>query len=229
MRFSFFSGMALIAALPLCAQTTAQTPEAVQADLKLANEKLGLPPRAAPTDYQAQGKAGEITIAAEFAGHSVPTPEGPLSDEEYVVVEAAFFGPAGAKLQLTEGDFSLRINGNKKVQPSDPYGMVVGSVKDPEWEPAEKHDANKTSFGGSSSAGTVGGAADGPPAPPKVPFEIQRKLSLRVRKASMPVGDRTLPEAGLLYFKYRGKEKGIHTLELIYSGAAGQATIPLHP
>jgi hypothetical protein len=45
----------------------------------------------------------------------------------------------------------------------------------------------------------------------------------------MPVGDRTLPEAGLLYFKYRGKEKGIHSLELIYSGAAGQATIPLHP
>jgi len=78
--------MALIAALRLCGQTPARTPESVQADLKLANEKLGIPPRAAPTDYQAQGKAGEITIAAEFAGHSVPTPEGPLSDEEYVVV-----------------------------------------------------------------------------------------------------------------------------------------------
>jgi hypothetical protein len=228
MRFSFFSGMALIAALRLCGQTPARTPESVQADLKLANEKLGLPPRAAPTDYQAQGKAGEITIAAEFAGHSVPTPEGPLSDEEYVVVEAAFFGPAGTKLQLTEGDFSLRINGNKKAQPSDPYGLVASTVKDPEWEPPEKHDGNKTSFG---SAGSGGVAADNgsPPTPSKVPFEIQRKLSLRVRKVSMPVGDRTLPEAGLLYFKYRGKEKGIHSLELIYSGAAGQATIPLHP
>jgi hypothetical protein len=224
MRFSFVYKMALIVALPLCGQTPVSD---AKADLKLANEKLGLPPRAAPTDYQAQGKAGEITIAAEFAGHSVPTPEGPLTDEEYVVVEAGFFGPPGAKLQLTEADFSLRINGNKKVQPSEPYGRVVDSVKDPEWTPPEKHE-NKTMIGGSSNAGTVGGD-NGAPTTPKVPFEVQRKLSLRVRKASMPVGDRTLPEAGLLYFKYRGKEKGIHSLELIYSGAAGQATIELHP
>src|SRR5580700_12339764 len=100
MRFSFVYKMALIATLPLCGQTPVSD---AKADLKLANEKLGLPPRAAPTDYQAQGKIGEITIGADFAGHSVPTPEGPLTDEEYVVVEAAFFGPAGARLQLTEG------------------------------------------------------------------------------------------------------------------------------
>jgi hypothetical protein len=224
MRFSFFPRMAFIAALPLCAQTPVSD---AKADLKLATEKLGLPPRAAPTDYQSQGKVGEITIAADFAGHSVPTPEGPLTDEEYVVVEAGFFGPPGATLQLTEGDFSIRINGSKKAQPSEPYGRVVDSVKDPDWVPPEKHE-NKTMIGGSSSAGSVGGAGD-PPATPKVPFEVQRKLSLRVRKASMPVGNRTLPEAGLLYFKYRGKEKGIHSLELIYSGAAGQATIELHP
>lgn len=213
--------MALVLALPLCGQTPVSD---AKADLKLATEKLGLPPRAAPTDYQAQGKAGEITIAAEFAGHSVPTPEGPLTDEEYVVVEAGLFGPPGAKLQLTEGDFSLRINGNKKAQPSEPYGRVVDSVKDPDWVPPEKHE-NKTMIGGSSNAG----GDNGPPTTPKVPFEVQRKLSLRVRKASMPVGNRTLPEAGLLYFRYRGKEKGIHSLELIYSGAAGQATIELHP
>jgi hypothetical protein len=224
MRFSFWSGIALIAALPLCGQT----PEGgLKPNEKPASDKLGLPPRAAPAEYQAQGKAGEITIAAEFAGHSVPTPDGPLSTEEYVVVEAGFFGAAGARLQLAQGDFSLRINGNKKSIPGDPYGLVVDSVKDPEWLPEVKQEkGGKTSFGG---GGRGGGGDSGPPTPPKVPFDVQRKLSLRVKKASMPEGERALPEAGLLYFKYRGKDKAIHSIELIYSGAAGQATLELHP
>ncbi len=218
MRFAFSISVLISAGL------FGQAPDASKAGDIKSNEKLGLPPRAAPSDYQAQGKAGEVTIAAEFAGHSVPTPEGPLSTEEYIVVEAGFFGAPGAKLQLTEGDFSMRINGNKKTTPSEPYGLVVSSVKDPDWEPPVKADKPKTSIG------SGGGAQDsGPPTPPKVPFEVQRKLSLRVRKASMPVGDRALPEAGLLYFKYRGKEKQIHSIELIYSGAAGQATLELHP
>ena len=34
------------------------------------DEAKGLPPRAAPGDYQAQAKAGEVTIAAEFVGGS---------------------------------------------------------------------------------------------------------------------------------------------------------------
>ncbi len=223
MRFSLLLRFAFIATLPVVCQTV---PEGGLKPNEKPAEKLGLPPRAAPTDYQAQGKAGEITIGAEFAGHSLPTPDGPLSAEEFVVVEAGFFGPQGAKLQLTETDFSLRINGNKKVLASEPYGVVVDNVKDPEWEPPEAPKQSKTSFGGSSGGG---GAADGPPTPPKVPFEVQRKLSMRVRRASMPVGDRTLPEAGLLYFKYRGKAKGIHSIELIYSGAAGSATLTLSP
>src|SRR3954454_9140676 len=61
----------------------------------------GIPPRSAPTDYQAQAKAGDITIAADFAGHSVPTPEATLSTDDYVVVEIAFFGPPGSKLKLS--------------------------------------------------------------------------------------------------------------------------------
>jgi hypothetical protein len=223
MRFSLLSRLALIAVLPVFAQTV---PEGGLKPNEKPPEKLGLPPRAAPTDYQAQGKAGEITIGAEFAGHSVPTPEGPLSTEDFIVVEAGFFGPQGAKLQIADGDFSLRINGNKKVTPSEPYGLVVDNVKDPEWVPPEAPKQSKTSFGGASGGG---GAADGPPTPPKVPFDVQRKLSFRVKRASMPVGDRTLPEAGLLYFKYRGKEKSIRSMELIYSGAAGPVTITLHP
>jgi hypothetical protein len=222
MRFLFSIAVVISAGL------FGQVPEGgLKPNEKPATDKLGLPPRVAPTEYQAQGKAGEITIGAEFAQHSVPTPEGPLSTEEYVVVEAGFFGAPGARLQLSPGDFSLRINGNKKTTPAEPYGLVVDSVKDPEWVPEVKQEkGGKTSFG---SGGRGGGGDSGPPTPPKVPFDVQRKLAIRVKKASMPEGDRALPEAGLLYFKYRGKEKSIHSLELIYSGPAGQATLELHP
>ena len=183
----------------------------------------GLPPRAAPTDYQSQGAAGSVTIGAEFAGHSVPTPEGPLNTEDFVVVEAALFG--SSKLTLSPGDFSLRINGAKKPTPAQPYGLVIESVKDPDWAPPKKDDKPKTSIGSSDR----GGGGNEPPAPVKIPIEVQRAVAQRVKKASLQEGERALPQAGLLYFPYRGKAKSIHSVELIYSGPAGSATLQLNP
>ena len=191
-------------------------------------ENKGLPPRVSPTDYQVQGKAGEITIAAEFDGHAVPVEEGsPLSAEEYVVVEAALYGPAGTKLTLSPGQFSLRINGKKQAVPSEPFEVVFKSLKDPEWIPPDTGDKkSKTSIGG----GGGGGAGDNSPPPtPKMPLELRRAMELKVRRAAMPEGDRPLPQAGLLFFSYRGKEKSISSLELIYQGPAGKATLNLTP
>ena len=68
-----------------------------------------------------------------------------------------------------------------------------------------------------------------PPAPVKVPIEVQRAMAKNVQKAVMPEGDRSLPQAGLIFFQYRGKEKGINSVELIYSGPAGKATLNLQP
>jgi hypothetical protein len=45
----------------------------------------------------------------------------------------------------------------------------------------------------------------------------------------MQEGDRPLPQAGLLFFLYHGKVENIRSLELIYSGAAGNATLTLQP
>ena len=191
-------------------------------------ENKGLPPRVSATDYQAQGKAGDITIGAEFDGHAVPVEEGsPLSAEECVVVEVAVYGPPGAKLTLSQEQFSLRINGKKQAQPSEPVEVAFKSLKDPEWIPPDTGDKkSKTSIGGGG-----GGAAgdNSPPPTPKMPIELRRAMELKVRRAAMPEGDRALPQAGLLFFSYRGKEKGISSLELIYQSPAGKATLNLTP
>ena len=191
-------------------------------------EAKGMPPRATPADYQAQAQAGAVTVAAEFKGHSVPTLQGTLSTEDYVVIEAGLFGSPGARIKLSSEDFSLRINGKKTPLPGQPYGLVVGSVKDPEWEPpVPAASKSKTSLGGGGRGEQ--GEANAPPAPVQIPIEVRRAMAQRVQKAALPEGDRTLPQAGLIFFQYRGKTQSIQSIELIYAGPAGKATLTLQP
>ena len=202
----------LFAALSLGAQTPdTQTKEA-----------LGMPPRTAPAEYQAQAKVGSVTIAAEFMGHAVPTPQATFSSEEYVAVETGVFGTPEARIKLAIEDFSLRINGKKAPLSSQPYELVFKSLKDPDWEPPAK-EKSKTSFG------TGGDKGDAAPAPVHMPIELRRVMEQRVQKASLPGGERALPQAGLIFFQFRGKTENIRSLELLYDGPAGKATLTLQP
>ncbi len=192
----------------------------------------GMPPRATPADYLSHARAGTVTVAAEFAGHSIPTLEGTtLSTEDYVVVEAGLFGPAGARIKLSIDDFALRINGRKTPYPALPYGLVAASAKDPEWEPPEKIEERKSKT--SVDAGQTGLANSGEPkaspTPIKIPIATQRAWAQRVQRVTLPEGDRALPQAGLLFFAYRGKREKIVSLELIYTGPSGKAIVPLQP
>jgi hypothetical protein len=212
----------LTAAICLCAQ--GQSTPSKDAPI----EAKGLPPRATPADYQAQVQAGTVTVAAEFKGHSVPTLQGTLSTEDYVVVETGLFGSPDARITLSSGDFALRINGKKTTLPSQPYGFVLGSLKDPEWEPpVPAASKSKTKVGGGGQGEQ--GDSNEPPAPVKIPIGVQRAMAQRVQKAALPEGDRTLPQAGLIFFQYRGKAQSIHSVELIYAGPAGKATLTLQP
>jgi len=185
-------------------------------------EVTGVPPRSTPADYPAHIQMGNVTIAAEFAGHSVPRPEDPLSTDDFVVVEAGVFGAPGAHITLAPDNFSLRIN-DKKPVPSQTFVVVASSLKDPEWVPPDQPKAKaKTSFGG-------GGGNDTTTLPPKVPIELRRSMMQYIEKNSLPEGDRSLPVAGLLFFPFHGKTQNIHSLELIYSGPAGKGTLPIQP
>ncbi len=222
MRFLSVLRLGLLAAA-VCLCGNAQTAPAKEAP----PEAKGMPPRATPGDYQSHAQAGSLTIAAEFAGHSVTTEENAYSNDDFVVVEVGLFGASGARATLSTSDFSLRVNGKKNVLPGQPYGVVFAALKDPGWAPPESADSKSSKNGLSTGGG--GGGSDPPPAPPKMPFELRRAMNLRVQKAALPEGDRPLPVAGLIFFSYRGQGKGIHSVELIYSGPAGKATLELQP
>jgi len=183
-----------------------------------------MPPRAAPTDYQARAKVGTVTIAADFQAHAVPTPEATFNDEDYVVVEVAFFGPPEARLKISIEDFALRINEKKTPLTSRPYGVVLSSLKDPSWEPPQSAESKSK-----TGINTGGNPQDSTPVVVKMPFPLQRAMEQKVQKVALPEGDRPLPQAGLVFFSYHGKEKGIHSVELTYSGPAGKALLRLTP
>jgi hypothetical protein len=223
LRNTFRFSMILAAALSLGAQEPAAPGNEARKEAQALPQ--GLPPRVAPTDYQAQAKAGTVTIAAEFTGHSVPTARGVLTTEDFVMVETGLYGPADARLQISLDDFSLRINGKKTPLRSEPFGLTLTSLKDPEWSPPDP--AASKSKGGLSTGGQ--GESSSPPPVVKIPVEVQRSMGLRTQKAALPLGDRPLPQAGLLFFRYRGKVQKIASLELLYEGPAGKATLKLHP
>jgi len=186
-------------------------------------DNKGILPRATPSDYLSQVKVGQYTLAAEFKGHSIPNDQGPLVSEEYVVVEVAFFGAPGAKLVLSPEHFSLRLNGKKNTIPSRHFGLVLGSVKDPEQEPTKAKSKSKTNIGGSERE------PGEPEAPVKIPLETQRAWAQRVQQAVLPEGERPLPQAGVVFFPHRGKTQGLRAVELVYNGPAGEASVALEP
>jgi hypothetical protein len=184
-------------------------------------EITGMPPRSVATDYAAHVQVGDFTLAADFAGHNVPRPEGPLMTDDYVVAEIAVYGPNGVKLNLSPDQFSLQIN-VRKPSPAVRFVVVASSLKDPEWVPPDQpKEKSKTSFGG--------GGQDPAPLPPKVPFELRRKMAQYIEVNSLPQGEHSLPKAGLLFFPYRSKTQSIHSMELIYNGPAGKGAMALQP
>jgi hypothetical protein len=231
MRFFFTFGT--IGLIGICLVAPEPTKEQASQEQQ-ASETRGMPARATAADYQGHADAGKVMIGAEFFQHSVPTPQGLLATEDFVVVEAGVFASKEARTTLSYQHFSLRINGKKNAQASEPYSVIFKSLKDPEWEPPEPaggtEKAGKTSIGSSGAGGIkAGGPGSDPPPVVHPPLKLQREWELRVKKEAFPEGDRALPQAGLLFFRYAGKASKISSLELIYDGPGGKASLSLNP
>lgn len=194
------------------------------------SETRGVPPRTSPADYQGHAAAGDITVAAEFMGHSILTPDGTTyTNEDYVAVETALYGPAGSRLTISGSDFTLRIYTKKMAPvPSQPYGVVFRSLKDPVWEDKVAVEQKEKKSGNGISTGGQG-QDNSPTPPPRMPLEMQRAMQQRVQNAALREGERALPVAGLIFFPYHGKTDHIRALEMVYTGPAGTATLTLQP
>jgi hypothetical protein len=208
------------AAVALCATLGAQTTSAP--DPPAARTHKGIPARASANDYIGHGKIGALTIGGDFDNHDIPTLESTLTAEDFVTVEVGFLGAPGARATISAADFSIRINGKKSPIPSEGFAALSRNLRDPSWIPPEQKEKQK-SRGGINT----GGEQDNTPPVIHIPPEMERSMRQQVGEAALPEGDRALPVAGLLFFKYSGQAKGIHEVELVYEGPAGKGSIKL--
>jgi hypothetical protein len=180
----------------------------------------GTRPGSNASAYEVQGALGDLTIGAEYLVHSVPGSSGYLIAENYLVVEAAFFGPRLRTIKLSQSDFELRV-ADKKTGALRTIG-----AQSPAFAP---------SFTAPQRApGDPGQRAPLPRPPTRVPTSvnnsgIDRDTTLpagrQIEQASLPVGEQELPVSGVLFFPFKGKTTSIKSLELIYTSPTGKLTL----
>jgi hypothetical protein len=206
----------------------------------------GLPPRASPLDYPAHAALDKnFTLAAENLLHTLPTANGSLVANDYLVIEAAAFGPVKERIDLAAGNFTLVITMGKNTSTvhADSSGSVAASIKFSDWtqRPGASLSGGVGDTGATIGTQTPAGHFPGdpsvrPPYPSPVPPQenpagIEREPAVpideRIQRASLPEGNSVAPVAGLLFFPFRGKTKSIKSLELVYDGPAGHVKLKL--
>jgi hypothetical protein len=193
--------------------------------------------RPSAADYPAHGDLEHgVKLGAEYLVHSVPTPGGTLVTNDYLAIDVGIFGPKNT-LTVRISQFTLRINGKTSISTQSP-GMVAGSIKYPEWSGRPTLTGNVGDIEISSRPSvehfpgdpTARGPRSRPTAPePESPPGTQKTRPMpvddQIQQSALPEGELLPPARGLLFFPYRGKTKAIKSLELLYDGPAGKASL----
>jgi hypothetical protein len=200
--------------------------------------------RAKPSDYPVHARFPRFDLGAEYLVHNVPAEKGEYWAKEYLVVEVALFPGSEGGVRVSSNNFTLRVNG-KKILDSVTPGTVAAALKYPDWE----QRPNLTLSGGVGDGSIIVGA---PPAvgrfpgdpsahpPSRAPqprstedtYGLPEGQSIPIEQAvanvALPEGLARKPVKGCLFFRFDGKLKSIHTLELLYTdGNGAQASVAL--
>jgi hypothetical protein len=199
------------------------------------------PPRSKAADYPVQASLPGMEIAAEYLLHSIPIGKGYYFAKDYLVVDVGVFPSSREPVKILSGQFTLRINHGKSDLSPESAGTVAASIKYPDWE----QHSNVTAGAGPVIIGdppTVGrfpgDRRQSPTVIPPVPEEQEpggiekeapKTVDQLIAAAALPEGPTAKPANGCLFFRFRGKTKSIHSLELVYDAGEGRpkATLTL--
>jgi len=206
----------------------------------------GTEPRKAAAEYPVHTTAGPLSIGADYLVRTVGGCGKTYSVDDYLVVEVALYSTQRGTVEVRSGAFTLRLNGKKTpILPQAP-GMVAASLKYPDWE-------TRPTVVGTAGVGDIDVIMGRPrtaerfpgdpmpqrtrlPRPPQAPRPEDRsgadpqpveKPEVVVIDRALPEGQVALPVAGYLYFAHKGKPGSIRSVELLYHGPEGDATLKL--
>ena len=204
----------------------------------------GTNPKANVSEYTAHAEMQDGSLGGESLGHSILTARGAILVRDYLVVEASLYSKE-PRLRLRMEQFRLRINGKKETLLPQTLGLVISSLQYPEWSTHPTLEAGA----GLGDANVVIGRPVPPehfpgddrptgprgPTPPRAPEDnsgVEKSAPERVddviNHLALPEGDDVhSPASGYLFFPFSSKLKSIKTLDLIYEGPLGTATLRL--
>ncbi|MCW5982979.1 MAG: hypothetical protein KIT09_33120 [Bryobacteraceae bacterium] len=195
----------------------------------------GAEPKGEPEEYGAQGRAGDLTVAASYYSRSFNSGGRSYFLDKYLVVEAAIYGPPLRRAEVSNAHFTLRVNGARQgILP------VAGSLAayDVKWRGVDRGiraQAGPVILGGPGAEQRFPGdrrEIPVPRAPDSKPGGVEREpepdLAKSLTDAALPQGDAlALPVSGYLYFPFDKKLKSIKKIDLTYEGPSGTATLKL--
>ena len=194
----------------------------------------GTEPKPKAEDYEVHARGKTVAIGAEYTIHSFSGQGQTFIARDYLVVEVALYPPKGHIIAVNEGEFVLRINGNKKGIAPSPPSMLASSLQHPDWQTGPRLEGSVGAgpadviFGRPRPSQVPGGEQPRLPTPPRVPDSdppggIQPERRARadevVVQAALPEGNYGGPVSGFLYFPYKGKTTSVRSLELLYDDA----------
>lgn len=206
-----------------------------------AYAQYGTTPKPKPTDYPVQVRAGDLTIAAEYLLHSLPTPNESFVVPGYLVIEIAVYSSRPQPFEISSAMFTLRVNRKKDELRAQAPEMVAASLKYSDWNSPRSLQvgAGPVIFGGPRTTERFPGdrrpAQDRLPQPPGAPAGVPggverpepKTAAEAVVETAFADGKATGPVSGYLYFEFKGKPKSIKSLELIYRHGDEQTPIQL--
>jgi hypothetical protein len=181
-------------------------------------------------DYPVSASAGQMELGAEFLMHSIPSARGYYFAKSYLVVDVGVFPKPGVFVKVSAGQFTLRLNGGRIPLLAQPPGMVAASLKYPDWR-------ESTGLTAGASVGGIGinnvprpvgrfpgdsrGQVPGQVATSNPDDEPDHQLSL----VALPDTSSDRPTKGCVFFASDIKAKKIKSLELEWTGPAGEHAI----
>jgi hypothetical protein len=200
----------------------------------------GTEPKSKASDYPKHMKLEALDIGAEYLARL--TPDGHFAGN-YIVVEVALFPDRRKEIDVALSYFRLRVNGRELAQLAQSPQSVAFALKNPE---AEGFRGPQASIGAGQGSVIVGGPArtgrfpgdpqarraprpeprDQDQQPPDPATQPLSDFEAAVRFA-LDEGRSTTARSGLVYFYWNENLKKIRSLELIYEGPAGKASLAI--
>lgn len=180
------------------------------------------------TEFPVQAKVANAEIGAEFMVRLISYGPESFVTDNYLIVEVAIYPAAGQPVDVKAHHFTLRVSGKKEALLAQPLGMVIASLKYPDWErPPTSVSA------GSGDAGVSTGGPDPVerfPGDPRArrfpaprtpmptdgkPAEARLSAADVVNRSALPEGPRKTPVSGYLFFPWKGNPVKLKSVELV--------------